>query len=108
MAKESLLRRLAATPSADDVGHSCPMGTDEAGAAARLTALRRGLIDQTSLLIPAVSSSSWEMTRWEFLPALWTPLPARSRSEDAFRRVHLVAPQSIFRRALSLVVPLPP
>jgi TolB-like protein len=45
MAEERLQRRLAAILSADVVGYSRLMGSDEAGTLARLKALRRDLID---------------------------------------------------------------
>ena len=47
MAEERLQRRLAAILSADVVGYSRLMGSDEAGTLARLKALRRDLIDPT-------------------------------------------------------------
>ena len=47
MAEERLQRRLAAIMSADVVGYSRLMGSDEAGTLARLKALRRELIDPT-------------------------------------------------------------
>ena len=47
MAEERLQRRLAAILSADVVGYSRLMGTDEAGTLSRLNALRRELIDPT-------------------------------------------------------------
>jgi len=45
MVKERLHRRLAAILSADVVGYSRLMGSDEAGTLARLNAMRRDLID---------------------------------------------------------------
>jgi hypothetical protein len=45
MAEERLQRGLAAIMSADVVGHSRLMGTDEAGTLSRLNILRRELID---------------------------------------------------------------
>jgi adenylate cyclase len=48
MAEERLQRRLAAILSADVVGYSRLMGTDEAGTLARLKAMRRDLVDPLS------------------------------------------------------------
>ena len=45
MAGERIQRRLAAILSADVVGYSRLMGTDEVGTLSRLKALRRELID---------------------------------------------------------------
>ena len=45
MAEERLQRRLAAILSADVVGYSRLMGSDEAGTLARLKAMRRDLFD---------------------------------------------------------------
>jgi class 3 adenylate cyclase len=47
MSEERVQRRLAAIMSADVVGYSRLMGSDEAGTLSRLNALRRELIDPT-------------------------------------------------------------
>jgi len=58
MAEERLQRRLAAILSADVVGYSRLMGTDEAGTLARLKAMRRDLIDP---LIAAHSGRTFKL-----------------------------------------------
>ena len=57
MAEERLQRRLAAILSADVVGYSRLMGTDEAGTLSRLNALRRALID------PAIAAHSGRIVK---------------------------------------------
>ena len=57
MAEERLQRRLAAILSADVVGYSRLMGTDEAGTLSRLNALRRELID------PAIAAHSGRVVK---------------------------------------------
>src|SRR6202047_3977368 len=57
MAEERLQRRLAAIMSADVVGYSRLMGTDEAGTLSRLNALRRELID------PAIAAHSGRIVK---------------------------------------------
>ena len=57
MAQERLQRRLAAILSADVVGYSRLMGTDEAGTLSRLNALRRELID------PAIAAHSGRIVK---------------------------------------------
>ena len=57
MAKERLQRRLAAILSADVVGYSRLMGSDEAGTLARLKAMRRDLID------PAIAAHSGRIVK---------------------------------------------
>ena len=58
MAEERLQRRLAAILSADVVGYSRLMGTDEAGTLARLKAMRRDLVDP---LIAAHSGRTFKL-----------------------------------------------
>jgi adenylate cyclase len=57
MAEERLQRRLAAIMSADVVGYSRLMGTDEAGTLSRLNTLRRELID------PAIAAHSGRIVK---------------------------------------------
>jgi adenylate cyclase len=57
MAEERLQRRLAAIMSADVVGYSRLMGTDEAGTLSRLNTLRRELID------PAIAGHSGRIVK---------------------------------------------
>src|SRR5271163_1079334 len=57
MAEERLQRRLAAIMSADVVGYSRLMGTDEAGTLSRLNTLRRELID------PAIADHSGRIVK---------------------------------------------
>jgi adenylate cyclase len=57
MAEERVQRRLAAIMSADVVGYSRLMGTDEAGTLSRLNALRRALID------PAIAAHSGRIVK---------------------------------------------
>jgi adenylate cyclase len=57
MAEERLQRRLAAILSADVVGYSRLMGSDEAGTLSRLNALRRELID------PAIGAHSGRVVK---------------------------------------------
>jgi adenylate cyclase len=57
MAQERLQRRLAAILSADVVGYSRLMGTDEAGTLSRLNTLRRELID------PAIAAHSGRIVK---------------------------------------------
>jgi len=64
MAEERLQRRLAAIMSADVVGYSRLMGTDEAGTLSRLNTLRRELIDPAIAAHQVASSSSWATVRW--------------------------------------------
>src|ERR1700721_2068964 len=57
MAEERLQRRLAAIMSADVVGYSRLLGTDEAGTLSRLNILRRELID------PAIGAHSGRIVK---------------------------------------------
>ena len=91
MAEERVQRRLAAILSADVVGYSRLMGTDETGTLARLKAMRRDFFDPLSRPILAGSSNLWATARWWSSGAPWTLSPAqsrsRSRSKNAMRAV---------------------
>src|SRR5688572_21730629 len=86
-------RRLAAILAADVVGYSRLMGEDEAGTLARLTAVRKELIEpllaehRGGVVKLMGDGALCESRAW------WTPSPARSRSSAAWPGGRLTCPR---------------
>ena len=72
MTEERLQRRLAAILSADVVGYSRLMGSDEGGTLARLKAMRRDIFDPVIAAHSGRTFNSWATARWSSSQALWT------------------------------------
>ena len=74
MAEERLQRRLAAILSAEVVGYSRLMGTDEAGTLSRLNALRRELIDPIAAHSGRIVKPMGDGAPVEFASAMELPM----------------------------------